>query len=77
MHIPRGWWHQATRTGQGSGFSLHATFGLTRRTGIDWLTWIADQARADELFRHDLDQDSTPDAQQPSRPTPCPRCTPC
>ncbi|MGH3874121.1 MAG: JmjC domain-containing protein [Pseudonocardiaceae bacterium] len=56
MHIPRGWWHQATRTGKGSGFSLHATFGLTRRTGVDWLAWVADQARADELFRHDLDQ---------------------
>jgi hypothetical protein len=35
MHIPRGWWHQATRTGTGDGFSLHATFGLTQRTGID------------------------------------------
>jgi hypothetical protein len=60
MHIPRGWWHQATRTGTGSGFSLHATFGLTRRTGVDWLAWLADQARADELFRHDLHQHNTP-----------------
>lgn len=67
MHIPRGWWHQATRTGTGVGFSLHATFGLTRRTGVDWLAWIADQARADELFRRDLHQHSAPherDAQQ-------------
>jgi hypothetical protein len=61
MHIPRGWWHQATRTGKGSGFSLHATFGFTRRTGVDWLAWVADQARADELFRRDLDQHSTAD----------------
>jgi hypothetical protein len=61
MHIPHGWWHQATRTGKGSGFSLHATFGLTRRTGIDWLAWLADQARANELFRRDLNQHSTPD----------------
>ncbi len=60
MHIPRGWWHQATRTGIGSGFSLHATFGLTRRTGVDWLAWVADQARANELFRRDLDQHSGP-----------------
>jgi ribosomal protein L16 Arg81 hydroxylase len=60
MHIPRGWWHQATRTGTGSGFSLHTTFGLTRRTGVDWLAWLADQARADELFRHDLHQHNTP-----------------
>ncbi|MGH3832667.1 MAG: JmjC domain-containing protein, partial [Pseudonocardiaceae bacterium] len=61
MHIPRGWWHQATRTGKGDGFSLHATFGLTRRTGVDWLAWVANQARADELFRRDLNQHSTPD----------------
>ncbi|OLT11063.1 cupin [Pseudonocardia sp. CNS-139] len=56
MHIPRGWWHQATRTGSGAGFSLHATFGITRRTGVDWLSWIADQARADSRFRRDLDE---------------------
>ena len=61
MHIPRGWWHQGTRTGSGAGFSLHATFGLTQRTGVDWLAWIADQARADELFRHNLNQHSAPD----------------
>ncbi|MGH3854494.1 MAG: JmjC domain-containing protein [Pseudonocardiaceae bacterium] len=61
MHIPRGWWHQATRTGKGGGFSLHATFGLTRRTGVDWLAWVADQSRADELFRRDLDQHGAPD----------------
>lgn len=54
MHIPRGWWHQATRADQGTGFSLHATFGLTQRTGADWLSWVADQSRADELFRRDL-----------------------
>jgi hypothetical protein len=56
MHIPRGWWHQATRTGRGAGFSLHATFGITQRTGVDWLAWIADQARTDERFRCDLEQ---------------------
>lgn len=61
MHIPRGWWHQATRTDQGNGFSLHATFGLTQRTGVDWLAWVADQARTDERFRRDLPHHSTPD----------------
>jgi Cupin superfamily protein len=64
MHIPRGWWHQATRSGKGSGFSLHATFGLTRRTGVDWLAWLADQARADELFRRDLNQHPGAQTQQ-------------
>ncbi|MGB8202921.1 MAG: cupin domain-containing protein [Pseudonocardiaceae bacterium] len=67
LHIPRGWWHQATRTSQGDGCSLHATFGLTRRTGVDWLAWVADQARADELFRRDLHQHSTP--KRPRHPT--------
>jgi Cupin superfamily protein len=64
MHVPRGWWHQATRTGSGPGYSLHATFGLTQRTGVDYLTWIADQARADAQFRHDLDQYPTADQHQ-------------
>jgi hypothetical protein len=59
MHIPRGFWHQATRTDRsesesGRGFSLHVTFGLEQRTGVDWMTWLADQARGLELFRHDL-----------------------
>lgn len=54
MHIPRGYWHQATREDRGDGFSLHATFGFTKRTGVHWLSWLADQARSEELFRHDL-----------------------
>lgn len=61
MHIPRGWWHQATRTGNGAGHSLHATFGLTQRTGVDWLSWLSDHARDHELFRRDLPRDSTSD----------------
>jgi hypothetical protein len=59
MHIPRGWWHQATRTGRGHGHSLHATFGLRQRTGVDYLGWLKDQARADVRFRHDLGQQPT------------------
>ncbi|MGH3830644.1 MAG: hypothetical protein ACRDRS_09385 [Pseudonocardiaceae bacterium] len=54
MHIPRGYWHQATRTAQGAGYSLHATFGIEQRTGVDWLTWLADRSRENEVFRHDL-----------------------
>lgn len=54
MHIPRGFWHRATRAGQGEGFSLHATFGITKRTGVDWLTWLADESRRQLLFRQDL-----------------------
>jgi hypothetical protein len=61
MHIPRGYWHQATREQRGNGYSLHATFGFTKRTGVHWLNWLADQARADETFRRDLDRWGSPD----------------
>ncbi|MGH3623649.1 MAG: JmjC domain-containing protein, partial [Sciscionella sp.] len=54
MHIPRGYWHQATRTDRGEGYSLHVTFGFVKRTGVDWLTWVADRSREREPFRHDL-----------------------
>ena len=56
LHIPRGYWHQATRRGLGEGFRLHVTFGFVKRTGVDWLTWLADHSREDELFRQDLDR---------------------
>ncbi|MCE7006590.1 cupin domain-containing protein [Kibdelosporangium philippinense] len=57
LYVPRGWWHRAGRTDRGAGYSLHASFGLHRRTGADWMTWLSDEARANELFRHDLDPD--------------------
>ncbi|WP_037364670.1 JmjC domain-containing protein [Amycolatopsis orientalis] len=56
MHIPRGYWHQATRADRGEGYSLHLTFGFVKRTGVDWLTWVADRSREREPFRHDLDR---------------------
>ncbi len=56
MHIPRGCWHQATRQMRGNGYSLHVTFGMTKRTGVHWLSWLADQSRQTELFRHDLNR---------------------
>lgn len=56
MHIPRGHWHQATRTDRGSGYSLHVTFGFVKRTGVNWLTWLTDQCRREEVFRADLDR---------------------
>lgn len=64
MHIPRGFWHQATRadragdTATDEGFSLHVTFGFVQRTGVDWISWLADQAREQELFRRDLDAEA-------------------
>jgi hypothetical protein len=54
LHVPRGYWHQASRAGLGAGYSLHATFGFVKRTGVDWVSWVADRSREDEQFRHDL-----------------------
>lgn len=62
MHIPRGYWHQATRADRGEGYSLHLTFGFVKRTGVDWLTWVADRSREREPFRHDLDRWNGPGA---------------
>ncbi|NJQ03419.1 JmjC domain-containing protein [Streptomyces zingiberis] len=63
MHIPRGFWHTATRIGSGDdGHSLHVTFGLTKRTGVTWANFLSDAARADEDFRMDLERsDGTAD----------------
>ncbi|GLW02542.1 JmjC domain-containing protein [Streptomyces lavendulae] len=56
MHIPRGFWHTATRLGSGSdGHSLHVTFGFTKRNGVTWANFLSDAARADEAFRRDLE----------------------
>ncbi|MFI6640334.1 JmjC domain-containing protein [Streptomyces sp. NPDC050504] len=60
MHIPRGFWHQATRADQGDGYSLHATFGIVKRVGVNWLDWLADRSRTKELFRYDLDRWNSP-----------------
>lgn len=57
MHIPRGFWHTATRIGSGDGgHSLHVTFGLTKRTGVTWANFLSDTARADVAFRTDLER---------------------
>ncbi|CBG69250.1 MULTISPECIES: JmjC domain-containing protein [Streptomyces] len=65
MHIPRGFWHTATRIGSGDdGHSLHVTFGLTKRTGVTWANFLSDAARADEDFRTDLERsDGTADGE--------------
>ncbi|MGW1430912.1 JmjC domain-containing protein [Streptomyces sp. NPDC002431] len=67
MHIPRGYWHAATRAGIGSGHSTHVTFGFAKRTAVSWLTWLADWSRQEEIFRHDLDRWGSTDQQQDQR----------
>jgi hypothetical protein len=56
LHIPRGYWHRATRAGMGDGHSLHLTFGIVKRTGVTWLSWLADWSRESTTFRRDLDR---------------------
>jgi hypothetical protein len=51
LYLPRGYWHAAVGLGEPS---LHITVGLTRKTGHDLLTWLADQALAQNLTRADL-----------------------
>ncbi|WP_327706902.1 cupin domain-containing protein [Streptomyces decoyicus] len=41
MHIPRGFRHQATRHGKGSGQSRHMTLEFAEHTGVNWLSWWA------------------------------------
>lgn len=51
LFLPRGVWHGAQNVNTGS---LHLTFGLKRRTGIDYLEWLIQKATAQTIFRTDL-----------------------
>jgi hypothetical protein len=51
LYIPRGWWHEACALGEPT---LHLTFGINHRNGIDLLGWIVDQVREKEAFRMDI-----------------------
>lgn len=51
LHVPRGWWHMVRGVGE---VSVHLTFGVTRRTGIDWAEWVVEQLHEHEVFRQDL-----------------------
>lgn len=55
LHIPRGHWHEVVCDGPAS---LHLVLGATRRTGVDWMTWVADRTRLDPRFRRDLSADT-------------------
>lgn len=51
LHVPRGWWHTVTGTGD---VSAHLTFGFTRATGMDWAASIVEHLHDREIFRQDL-----------------------
>lgn len=51
LYLPRGYWHAAVGLGAPS---LHLTIGVSRKTGADFLRWLADEAIADAGVRADL-----------------------
>lgn len=61
LHVPRGWWHAAAAsTGQPS---LHLTCGLATHTGVDLLSWLVDDLRAQDSVRADIPRLADQDAQ--------------
>jgi ribosomal protein L16 Arg81 hydroxylase len=56
LYLPRGQWHDVAALGEES---LHLTIGFNRATGVDLVTWLADQVRSDETFRVDLPRFAT------------------
>jgi len=48
LYIPRGHWHEATAQIEPS---MHLTVGLYARTGIDFLSWLTNELRADVRWR--------------------------
>jgi ribosomal protein L16 Arg81 hydroxylase len=61
LYIPRGWWHEASGVGD---VTLHLTFGIHQRTGVNLVHWLADQLRASADFRAPLLRFGTPEEQQ-------------
>jgi ribosomal protein L16 Arg81 hydroxylase len=51
LYLPRGYWHAAVGLG---GPTLHLTVGLTRKTGADFLHWLADHLLSEAEVRADL-----------------------
>ncbi|MGH3702972.1 MAG: hypothetical protein ACRDQY_26750 [Pseudonocardiaceae bacterium] len=60
MHIPRGFWHRATPRGPRGRVLPARHVEDNQRTGVDWLCWIADRAREQELCRRDLPRTGGP-----------------
>jgi ribosomal protein L16 Arg81 hydroxylase len=61
LYIPRGWWHEASGAGE---VTLHLTFGIHQRTGVNLMEWIADQVRSSVDFRAPLRRFASPEEQR-------------
>jgi hypothetical protein len=51
LYIPRGHWHDAIAVGEPT---LHLTLGVATLTGVDFLRWLADDARSVESARRNI-----------------------
>jgi ribosomal protein L16 Arg81 hydroxylase len=51
LYIPRGHWHDAVACEEPS---LHLTLGITCRTGLDWITWLAQDLEESVEWREAL-----------------------
>jgi ribosomal protein L16 Arg81 hydroxylase len=61
LYIPRGRWHEASGVGE---VTLHLTFGIHQRTGVNLVHWLADQLRASTEFRAPLRRFASCEEQQ-------------
>jgi hypothetical protein len=48
LYVPHGWWHEASAS---ETHSLHLTIGVKRLNGVDFLEWITDFIRDDDVVR--------------------------
>lgn len=64
IHVPRGWWHTVTGTGE---VSMHLTFGFTRATGVEWADALVRRLFEEEVFRRDLPRFSEPEVRREHR----------
>lgn len=51
LYLPHGWWHSVSALDEPS---LHLAIGVVPDSGIDFLSWLVDQAKSNELFRRRL-----------------------
>jgi len=67
LYVPRGHWHEALAEREPS---LHLTLGVFWRTGIDFLSWLVDELREDEVLRRSfplvLRDEASSDTQTPA-----------
>lgn len=57
LYVPRGWWHVATPLNDAT---VHLTFGIVKRTGVDLISWLGDQLRSRPACRMDLPRFAEP-----------------